>query len=178
MYFNSLNDNSNNSPILENICPPPNLNILKDKTIECSNIKKITKCNCKKSHCIKQYCECFANKEVCFNCNCVGCSNTYENLIKKKKTKTLKIKIIPNVTCNCTKSNCRKKYCECFKNGVYCKETCRCMDCKNSKNKKLFNSNKMKVRLCHKKLYDNCLKIERISVTILNNKISLGKQNL
>ena len=33
--------------------------------------------------------------------------------------------------CNCTKSNCMKKYCECFKQGFSCNSLCRCMDCKN-----------------------------------------------
>ena len=33
--------------------------------------------------------------------------------------------------CNCTKSNCMKKYCECFKQGLHCNSVCRCLDCKN-----------------------------------------------
>jgi hypothetical protein len=165
------------SPILEKICPPPTPNFLQEKTIQNSYTNKTTKCNCKKSHCMKLYCECYANKELCYNCNCVGCSNTYENLKKKKKSKKLKIKIMLDVTCNCTKSNCRKKYCECFKNGGYCKETCRCMDCKNLKNKKLFNFNKMKVSpVRQEKLFDAFLGRERISVSIVNNKISLSEE--
>ena len=35
------------------------------------------------------------------------------------------------VICNCTKSNCMKKYCECFKQGFNCNSLCRCLDCKN-----------------------------------------------
>jgi hypothetical protein len=37
------------------------------------------------------------------------------------------------VTCNCTKSNCQKKYCECYKAGEGCKDSCRCINCSNNK---------------------------------------------
>ncbi|KAL6756744.1 hypothetical protein V8C86DRAFT_1810400 [Haematococcus lacustris] len=33
--------------------------------------------------------------------------------------------------CNCKKSACLKKYCECFQAGVFCSASCKCMDCKN-----------------------------------------------
>ena len=33
--------------------------------------------------------------------------------------------------CNCRKSNCLKKYCECFKNGVECGGECSCFECSN-----------------------------------------------
>lgn len=33
-------------------------------------------CNCKKSKCLKLYCECFANNKFCGpSCACNGCSN-------------------------------------------------------------------------------------------------------
>lgn len=36
--------------------------------------------------------------------------------------------------CKCKKSNCQKKYCECFQMGVLCKpDKCQCCDCKNTK---------------------------------------------
>ncbi len=35
------------------------------------------------------------------------------------------------IICNCTRSKCLKKYCECYKAGIKCKENCRCRDCKN-----------------------------------------------
>ncbi|KAL1197574.1 Protein tesmin/TSO1-like CXC 3 [Cardamine amara subsp. amara] len=34
--------------------------------------------------------------------------------------------------CNCKKSNCLKKYCECYQGGVGCSINCRCEGCKNA----------------------------------------------
>lgn len=36
-------------------------------------------CNCNKSMCLKLYCDCFANGEFCYNCNCKECFNNLEN---------------------------------------------------------------------------------------------------
>lgn len=33
--------------------------------------------------------------------------------------------------CNCRRSECRKKYCECFNAGVECTVLCKCVDCLN-----------------------------------------------
>lgn len=33
--------------------------------------------------------------------------------------------------CHCKKSNCLKKYCECFQLGIVCSDRCRCNNCKN-----------------------------------------------
>jgi hypothetical protein len=33
--------------------------------------------------------------------------------------------------CNCKKSNCLKKYCECFQAGVVCSSACKCVECLN-----------------------------------------------
>ena len=32
-------------------------------------------CNCRKSKCLKLYCECFAAGALCNNCNCADCQN-------------------------------------------------------------------------------------------------------
>jgi hypothetical protein len=35
------------------------------------------------------------------------------------------------VLCTCAKSNCTKKYCECYKSNQKCTYKCRCVNCKN-----------------------------------------------
>ena len=40
-------------------------------------------------------------------------------------------KIIQTTVCNCTKSRCLKKYCECFKVNIRCGNLCRCYECLN-----------------------------------------------
>ena len=45
------------------------------------------------------------------------------------------------VICNCTKSNCTKKYCECFKMGRRCDALCRCVNCFNKASNSTENNN-------------------------------------
>lgn len=52
---------------------------------------------------------------------------------KKKLTKEKNEIAKKTVTCNCSKSNCQKNYCDCFKNGNYCSKDCRCIDCLNTR---------------------------------------------
>ena len=37
--------------------------------------------------------------------------------------------------CNCRRSGCQKKYCECYQQGVICSELCKCEGCKNCEEK-------------------------------------------
>ena len=46
-------------------------------------------CNCKKSRCLKLYCECFARGEYCRDCNCVGCENTTKEEDRGKREKAI-----------------------------------------------------------------------------------------
>lgn len=33
--------------------------------------------------------------------------------------------------CNCKKTGCKKKYCECYSQGVACNQHCKCSNCEN-----------------------------------------------
>ena len=64
-----------------------------------------------------------------FNFNSLG--NLQNYLLTQEKK--LKVDIKNKPCCNCIKTKCMKKYCECFANNKLCKN-CVCSDCKN-KNK-------------------------------------------
>ncbi|XWS08936.1 hypothetical protein CRYUN_Cryun40dG0043000 [Craigia yunnanensis] len=121
------------------------------------------RCNCKKSKCLKLYCECFAAGVYCIEpCSCQDYFNKpiYEDTvlatrkqIESRNPLAFAPKVIrtsdpmpevgddPSKTpasarhksgCNCKKSSCLKKYCECYQGGVGCSINCRCEGCKNA----------------------------------------------
>lgn len=101
-------------------------------------------CRCKRTKCLKLYCECLANGEVCgVKCECHGCENKNFNdkrvIAKMEKTRMQSIVTVDNgelfhkTGCFCKRSKCLKKYCVCFLNLVQCSSKCHCIDCKNVK---------------------------------------------
>lgn len=121
------------------------------------------RCNCKKSKCLKLYCECFAAGVYCIEpCSCLECFNKpiHEDTVlatRKQIESRNPLAFAPKVIrssdsiteigeessktpasarhkrgCNCKKSNCLKKYCECYQGGVGCSIGCRCEGCKNA----------------------------------------------
>lgn len=103
-------------------------------------------CSCKKSRCLKLYCECFASQNGCSaDCDCVGCFNRPEfeeitGIVRREVLDANPAAFEPKVGvrshakgCNCQRNLCQKKYCECFNAGVRCSALCRCAGCLNEK---------------------------------------------
>jgi hypothetical protein len=134
VYHFCLGDKNNTNNNLKTFSP--------NKYMEERSKKKFI-CRCKKSNCMKLYCDCFANGEKCIGCNCINCSNVIGNDINIKKVYdevvgknpiSMKLNLQKESKtngCNCSKSNCLKKYCECFKAGLKCSKACRCKTCDN-----------------------------------------------
>ena len=109
------------------------------------NSEAVKSCNCKKSKCLKLYCECFASGQYCAGCKCNECHNTAE-YIKERKAAITRIskknplgfiRRLPDnshnqlVGCNCKKSECQRNYCSCYRTGLACTKLCKCVQCKN-----------------------------------------------
>ena len=142
-------------------------------------LSKITTCSCSKTKCLKKYCECLANNQYCFNCNCVNCHNNPSYQQEKLK------EVGEELTCTCTKSNCNKKYCECYKAGRGCNENCRCLNCMNKEkingeiyeeedDKKKGTCNKMK----RKGKKEEGLTMMRISVYVNEQGINIEQKDI
>ena len=96
-------------------------------------MRKRLRCNCKKSKCLKLYCECFASGLFCGkDCECLSCANVELNARKLELIRQESTFRRPEARgCKCTKSNCQKKYCDCFNRGLPCGEHCSCDHCHN-----------------------------------------------
>ena len=91
-------------------------------------------CSCTKTKCIKKYCECFANNKLCIDCHCQNCMNKSQNYNYTQKSSiniSGEVNDFDETICTCSKSNCSKKYCECYKLGKKCTNKCRCINCMN-----------------------------------------------
>ncbi|KAL4436224.1 hypothetical protein ABPG74_015815 [Tetrahymena malaccensis] len=127
-----------------------------------------TPCKCRKSLCLKLYCECFARGEICGPaCVCLECRNSKNHLEQRNEAIKLieaknpsafifsSIQAATNINyqdafasnmqieqqeividtrrgCNCKKSKCKKKYCECYMIGKKCSSLCQCINCSNN----------------------------------------------
>ncbi|XP_055625937.1 protein lin-54 homolog [Toxorhynchites rutilus septentrionalis] len=109
-------------------------------------------CNCTKSQCLKLYCDCFANGEFCYNCNCRDCYNNLENEEERQKAIRATLERNPSAFkpkigavsaaedalrqhtkgCNCKRSGCLKNYCECYEAKIPCSGNCKCIGCRNT----------------------------------------------
>lgn len=137
-------NNSNNNIINTN----NSLNLQTNMIV--NNNINTNKCTCSKTGCRKKYCACFSRGKLCDGCECKNCQNCiqYQNnqspIIQKQNNENDSDNkefgnnediISPNnkrVICNCTKSNCMKKYCECFKQGFICNSLFHCLVCKKN----------------------------------------------
>ncbi|XP_065090514.1 protein lin-54 homolog [Ochlerotatus camptorhynchus] len=109
-------------------------------------------CNCTKSQCLKLYCDCFANGEFCYNCNCRDCYNNLDNEEERQKAIRATLERNPSAFkpkigavsadedalrqhtkgCNCKRSGCLKNYCECYEAKIACSANCKCIGCRNT----------------------------------------------
>lgn len=55
-------------------------------------------CNCKKSHCLKLYCECFKSRGYCNQeCCCINCHNNHQH--EEEREETIQIMLMKNPHC-------------------------------------------------------------------------------
>ncbi|XP_031353703.1 protein lin-54 homolog isoform X3 [Photinus pyralis] len=123
-----------------------------DGNLESNGMRPRKPCNCTKSQCLKLYCDCFANGEFCYLCNCMNCYNNLDNEEHRQRAIKSCLERNPNAFrpkigkakdtgdtavrkhtkgCNCKRSGCLKNYCECYEAKIACSSNCKCIGCRN-----------------------------------------------
>ncbi|XP_025831852.1 protein lin-54 homolog isoform X2 [Agrilus planipennis] len=126
---------------------------IETNSLESNGMRPRKPCNCTKSQCLKLYCDCFANGEFCYMCNCMNCFNNLENEEHRQLAIKSCLERNPNAFrpkigkskdtgtdtqvrkhtkgCNCKRSGCLKNYCECYEAKIACSSNCKCFGCRN-----------------------------------------------
>ncbi|XP_044252971.1 protein lin-54 homolog isoform X2 [Tribolium madens] len=132
---------------------PESITMTPESNLESNGIRPRKPCNCTKSQCLKLYCDCFANGEFCYMCNCMNCFNNLENEDHRQRAIKTCLERNPNAFrpkigkakdvagdssirkhtkgCNCKRSGCLKNYCECYEAKIACSNNCKCLGCRN-----------------------------------------------
>lgn len=111
------------------------------------------RCSCQKSHCMKMYCDCFRNQEVCGrDCVCRSCGNV-DGELRDYVVEQYKIKNLgafstpenpslksPTKGCSCKNRKCLQRYCRCFGANRDCESHCACVGCQNTQGHKNLQS--------------------------------------
>jgi hypothetical protein len=141
------------TPVAKQVSPDSSLTMTPEANLESNGMRPRKPCNCTKSQCLKLYCDCFANGEFCYMCNCMNCFNNLENEDHRQRAIKTCLERNPNafrpkigkakdVTgdssvrkhtkgCNCKRSGCLKNYCECYEAKIACSNNCKCVGCRN-----------------------------------------------
>ncbi|XP_056633113.1 protein lin-54 homolog [Diorhabda sublineata] len=143
-----------NTPTLKTNAVSENTSPVSTKEeVDANGMRPRKPCNCNKSQCLKLYCDCFANGEFCYMCNCMNCYNNLENEEHRNRAIKACLERNPNAFrpkigkakdvagdisirkhtkgCNCKRSGCLKNYCECYEAKIACSNNCKCIGCRN-----------------------------------------------